>query len=226
MARLPRTGARQHRSRRADRNRLVSHAADRAVAPADWAGLVILRGRGRPLFHAGTARRRRGGLCLQPEDRRAALETHRQDAVLGIQCRRWSSRDANPERRPRLYARWDRSPQRAQRRRRFPRLVAQRGLRYRRTIPDWGIASSPLVVGDVVIVATAGWLAAYDAVTGSPRWFGPKEGWGYSSPHLSTIDGVAQIVLVNGPGAIAVPHRTAASSGNTHGRATASSNRR
>ena len=73
-----------------------------------------------------------------------------------------------------------------------------------RTIPDWGIASSPLVVGDVVIVATAGWLAAYDAVTGSPRWFGPKEGWGYSSPHLSTIDGVAQIVLVNGPGAIAV----------------------
>jgi outer membrane protein assembly factor BamB len=73
-----------------------------------------------------------------------------------------------------------------------------------RTIPDWGIASSPLVVGDVVIVATGGWLAAYDAVTGKPRWFGPKEGWGYSSPHLSTIDGVAQIVLVNGPGAIAV----------------------
>jgi outer membrane protein assembly factor BamB len=73
-----------------------------------------------------------------------------------------------------------------------------------KTIPDWGIASSPLVVGDVVIVATAGWLAAYDAGTGKPRWFGPKSGWGYSSPHLSTIDGVAQVVLVNGPGAIAV----------------------
>ena len=40
--------------------------------------------------------------------------------------------------------------------------------------------------------------------TGKPRWFGPKGGWGYSSPHLSTIDGVAQIVLVNGPGAIGV----------------------
>ena len=71
-------------------------------------------------------------------------------------------------------------------------------------IPDWGIASSPLVVDDVVIVATAGWLAAYEAATGKPRWFGPKEGGGYSSPHLVTIDGVTQVVLVNGPGVIAV----------------------
>ena len=71
-------------------------------------------------------------------------------------------------------------------------------------VPDWGIASSPLVVGDVVVVATAGWLAAYDAATGKPRWFGPKTGSGYSSPHLATIDGVAQVVLVNGPGVIAV----------------------
>jgi outer membrane protein assembly factor BamB len=73
-----------------------------------------------------------------------------------------------------------------------------------RKVPDWGIASSPLVVGDVVIAATAGSLAAYDLATGKPRWFGPKDGWGYSSPQLSTIDGVAQIVLVNGPGAIGV----------------------
>jgi len=71
-------------------------------------------------------------------------------------------------------------------------------------IPDWGIASSPLVVGDAVVVATAGSLAAYDAATGKPRWLGPKGGWGYSSPHLATIDGVEQIVLVNGPGAIGV----------------------
>ncbi len=71
-------------------------------------------------------------------------------------------------------------------------------------VPDWGIASSPLVVGDVVIAATAGSLAAYDLATGKPRWFGPTGGWGYSSPHLSTIDGVVQIVLLNGPGAIGV----------------------
>jgi outer membrane protein assembly factor BamB len=73
-----------------------------------------------------------------------------------------------------------------------------------RKVPDWGIASSPLVVDDLVIVATAGWLAAYDASTGKPRWFGPKEGGGYSSPHLVTIDGVQQVVLVNGPGVIGV----------------------
>ena len=37
-----------------------------------------------------------------------------------------------------------------------------------------------------------------------PRWTGPKGGWGYSSPHLATIAGVPQIVLLNGAGAIAV----------------------
>ena len=73
-----------------------------------------------------------------------------------------------------------------------------------RKVPDWGIASSPLVTGDIVIVATAGTLAAYDLATGKPRWFGPKGGAGYSSPHVWTIDGVEQVVLVNGPGVIGV----------------------
>jgi outer membrane protein assembly factor BamB len=73
-----------------------------------------------------------------------------------------------------------------------------------RTIPDWGIASSPVAVADVVVAATAGVLVAYDADTGKPRWFGPKDGWGYASPHLLTIDGVEQIVLLNGAGAIGV----------------------
>ena len=69
-----------------------------------------------------------------------------------------------------------------------------------REVPYWGFASSPLVVGGVVIVAAAGQLAAYDLGTGDPRWFGPAGG-GYSSPHLLTIDGVAQIVLMSGAGA-------------------------
>jgi outer membrane protein assembly factor BamB len=72
------------------------------------------------------------------------------------------------------------------------------------TVPDWGIASSPLVVGDVVIAAAAGSLAAYDRATGKPRWLGPKGGWGYSSPQVATIDGVTQVVFVNGPGVIGV----------------------
>jgi outer membrane protein assembly factor BamB len=71
-------------------------------------------------------------------------------------------------------------------------------------IPVWGFASSPLVVDDVVIVAAASALAAYDAATGDRRWLGPSGGWGYSSPHLVTIDGVAQVLLLNGAGAISV----------------------
>jgi outer membrane protein assembly factor BamB len=74
----------------------------------------------------------------------------------------------------------------------------------RTEVPPWGIASSPLVIGDVVVAAAAGSLAGYDAATGTPRWFGPTDGWGYSSPHLSTIDGVSQVVLLNGAGAIGV----------------------
>jgi len=71
-------------------------------------------------------------------------------------------------------------------------------------IPDWGFASSPIVVGDKVIVATAGTLAAYDAGGGHQSWQGPAGRGGYSSPQLATIDGVAQILLLNGEGAISV----------------------
>ena len=68
-------------------------------------------------------------------------------------------------------------------------------------VPGWGFASSPLVVDDVVIVAASGKLVAYDLATGEPRWFGPKGGGGYSSPHLLTIDGVEQVLLQNATGA-------------------------
>lgn len=71
-------------------------------------------------------------------------------------------------------------------------------------LPGWGFAGSPLVIGDAVIVATAGKLVAYDAATGEPRWFGPDGGGGYSSPHLATIGGVPQILLVSGAGATSV----------------------
>jgi hypothetical protein len=71
-------------------------------------------------------------------------------------------------------------------------------------IPGWGFASSPLVVDSLVIAAAAGKLAAYDLATGNPRWFGPDGGWGYRSPHLTTISGVPQILLLNGEGAISV----------------------
>lgn len=71
-------------------------------------------------------------------------------------------------------------------------------------IPTWGFSSSPLVVADVVIVAAVGQLVAYDLATGEPRWFGPDGGDGYSSPHLLTLDGVDQVLLMSKNGAVGV----------------------
>jgi hypothetical protein len=72
-------------------------------------------------------------------------------------------------------------------------------------VPEFGFTSSPLVVDVVVIVAVAGRLVAYDTATGELRWSGPEGGGGgYSSPHLLTIDGVAQVLLLNGAGATSV----------------------
>ena len=71
-------------------------------------------------------------------------------------------------------------------------------------IPGWGIAGSPLVVNDSVIVAASGNLVAYDVANGQPRWTLPTGGSGYSSPQLVTINGIQQIVLLNSNGAISV----------------------
>jgi len=71
-------------------------------------------------------------------------------------------------------------------------------------VPTWGFSSSPLVVGDVVIVAAAGSLIAYDLTTGEPRWINPAGGDCYSSPHLLHIDGVTQILLQNEAGTSSV----------------------
>ncbi|HET6373344.1 MAG TPA: PQQ-binding-like beta-propeller repeat protein, partial [Candidatus Polarisedimenticolia bacterium] len=71
-------------------------------------------------------------------------------------------------------------------------------------LPGWGFAGSPLVLGDLVIVATSGKLVAYDLATGAPRWLGTKGGSGYSSPQVLTIGGVEQIVQLSTFGAVGV----------------------
>jgi outer membrane protein assembly factor BamB len=63
--------------------------------------------------------------------------------------------------------------------------------------PFWGFSSSPLVIDDIVIVAAAGQLVAYETATGKQRWVGPKNGGSYSSPQLATINGVAQVLLTS-----------------------------
>lgn len=64
----------------------------------------------------------------------------------------------------------------------------------------WGYSSSPIVVNDLVIIAAVGKLAAYDIDTGNLQWMGPDGGDSYSSPHLLTMDGVIQVLLMSGRG--------------------------
>jgi outer membrane protein assembly factor BamB len=71
-------------------------------------------------------------------------------------------------------------------------------------VPGWGFSSSPLVVGDVVIVAADATLVGYDLASGQKRWVGPAHRGSYSSPHRTTIDGVDQVLLLGGGGAISV----------------------
>jgi outer membrane protein assembly factor BamB len=71
-------------------------------------------------------------------------------------------------------------------------------------VPMWGFASSPLVLDEIVVVATAGTLVAYDRSSGEVRWQGPDGGDGYSSPHLATLDGVPQVLLLGGSGVTSV----------------------
>jgi outer membrane protein assembly factor BamB len=70
--------------------------------------------------------------------------------------------------------------------------------------PQWGFASSPLVIDDLVIAGVAGQLAAYDRATGARRWAGPVHGVSYSSPHLATLDGVRQVLLLSEAGLTSV----------------------
>jgi outer membrane protein assembly factor BamB len=71
-------------------------------------------------------------------------------------------------------------------------------------VPDWGFASSPILIDDLVVIAAAGKLVGYDVATGAPRWFGPDGGSGYSSPHPVTLHGVNQILLLAANGATSV----------------------
>ncbi len=72
---------------------------------------------------------------------------------------------------------------------------------------EYGMASSPLVVGDHVIViagAPRATLAAYDTKSGQLAWTAGDDPAGYSSPTLLTIGGQPQVVAYTGASAIGV----------------------
>ncbi len=70
----------------------------------------------------------------------------------------------------------------------------------RKKAPIWGYASSPLIVGDKVIVYSSGdegekgMLLAFDAATGEPRWKATAGNSSYSSPQLAKLAG-REVVL-------------------------------
>jgi outer membrane protein assembly factor BamB len=80
-------------------------------------------------------------------------------------------------------------------------------------VPEWGFASSPLIVDDLVIVHAAGApdgreVVAYDLDSGEPRWSSQAPGASYSSPHLATIAGVRQVLMVTAAGVFAMKPET------------------
>lgn len=69
--------------------------------------------------------------------------------------------------------------------------------------PDWGVACSPLVVNDLVIVTPGGRahsLAAYRLKDGQLAWSAGDAPAGYSSPQLVTLAGVLQFLVFNKDG--------------------------
>jgi outer membrane protein assembly factor BamB len=69
---------------------------------------------------------------------------------------------------------------------------------YKETWPDFGVAMSPLVDGNVVIVHaggnTEGMLAAFDTATGAMKWSWKGDGPAYTSPIVVDLGGARQIV--------------------------------
>lgn len=73
---------------------------------------------------------------------------------------------------------------------------------------EWGMSGSPLLLGDLVIVnpgasmsTTGEALVAYDRQTGDLVWGVGDSTAGYASPALARIDGVEQIIILDGQGA-------------------------
>ncbi len=79
------------------------------------------------------------------------------------------------------------------------------------TEAEYGMASSPLVIGDQVIVtvgAAKGTLVAYDIQTGKQVWTAGKDPAGYSSPTLLEVGGRSQIVSYTGRSVLGVAPKT------------------
>lgn len=72
---------------------------------------------------------------------------------------------------------------------------------------EYGMACSPLVIGDLVVVtvgAPEATLVAYDIRSGQERWNAGNDPAGYSSPTVLKVGGQSQIVSFTGDSAIGI----------------------
>lgn len=79
---------------------------------------------------------------------------------------------------------------------------------------EWGMAASPLVVDDLVVVHPGGpggrSVVAYDRETGARRWSVLDDKASYSSPAIATIAGVRQILVLTAARLVALTPETGA----------------
>ena len=84
-----------------------------------------------------------------------------------------------------------------------PRVLWEHDLlsEFNAPMPQWGVACSPLVDGDQVIVIPGGKngaVAAFDKMSGGRRWAFGANPPGYSSPTAATVHGVRMIFAFTG----------------------------
>ena len=76
------------------------------------------------------------------------------------------------------------------------------------TIPRWGVCTSPLVEGSLLLVEVGGKdgksIVAFDKTNGDVVWSSHKDILGYSSPIAVTIGGIRQLIVFTGARLVSV----------------------
>lgn len=71
-------------------------------------------------------------------------------------------------------------------------------------VPEWGFSSSPLISGDVVVVAVESKLAGYALASGEMLWQSEDGGYSYASPQRLVVDGIEQVTLMARSGLVSL----------------------